>query len=81
MQVHLEQTKYVHHHGVEKHPKAVGEQIAEDNNFVGAGMSDSLTRRRRTDDIRETKPRRARSSRRDGVIFDKPSTMVVGPFD
>jgi len=29
----------------------------------------------------ETKPRRARSSRRDGVILDKPSSVVVGPFD
>ena len=29
----------------------------------------------------DTKPRRARSSRRDVVILDKPSSIVVGPFD
>jgi hypothetical protein len=29
----------------------------------------------------EMKPRRARSLSRDGVIFDRPSTVVVGPFE
>ena len=49
MQVHLEQTEDVHHHGVEGHPKAGSEQIVKDDHFVHAGMSDGLTHRRRTD--------------------------------
>ena len=80
MQVHLEQMKDVHHHGVQGHPKAGGEQVTEDNHFVGAGMSNSFTRGAWTSSA-EMKPRRAKSSRRDGVIFDKLSTVVVGPPD
>src|SRR6185312_3097252 len=49
MQVHLEQTKDVHHHGIQGYPKAGGEQVMEDNHFVGAGMSNSLTHRRSAD--------------------------------
>ena len=52
MQVHLEQTEDVHHHGVEEHPKAGGEQIAEGDHFVCARMSDGLTHRRSTDIVR-----------------------------
>ena len=52
MQVHLEQTKDVHHHGVQGHLKAGGEQVTEDDHFVGAGMSNSLTRRRSADIVR-----------------------------
>ena len=52
MQVHLELTEDVHHHGVEGHPKAGGEQIAEDDHFVCARMSDGLTRRWSPDTIR-----------------------------
>jgi len=49
MQVHFEQTKNIHHHGVQGHPKASSEQIAEHNYLIGAGMSRSLTRRRSMD--------------------------------
>jgi len=55
MQVHLEQTEDVHHHGVEGHPKAGGEQIAEDDHFVCARMSDGLTRRRSMEIVRGDK--------------------------
>ena len=52
MQVHLEQTEDVHHHGVEGHPKASGEQIAENDHLIGVGMSDGLTRWRWADIVR-----------------------------
>ena len=57
MQVHLEQTEDVNHHGVEGHPKAGGEQIAEDDHFVYVRMSDGLTVGGARTSSAETKPR------------------------
>ena len=49
MQIHSEQTKNIHYHRVQGHPKASGKQIAEDHHLIGAGMCRNLTRRWSTD--------------------------------
>ena len=49
MQIHSEQTKNIHNHRVQGHPKASGKQIAEDHHLIGAGTCRSLTRRWSTD--------------------------------
>jgi len=55
MQVHSEQTKNIHYHRVQGHPKACGEQIAEDHHLIGARMCRSLTRRWSTDIVSRDK--------------------------
>ena len=46
MEEDLVQLEDLHHHGVEREPKAGGEEVTEDDHLVSAGTSDSFACRR-----------------------------------